>query len=115
MEDERRQNIRHIIKSKNIRCKMLPDIEGRLLNICLRGACVSLNQRLTLGNEHELHLDSGKSSINLKGIVIWEKVETSPRGGQDEAPAYEAGLKFIDIGDKEKSTLDQFIDSIIRI
>lgn len=112
MTSERRQHIRHLIERGDIRCRLLPDIEGRLLNLCSTGACIRSDKRLALRNEYDMHIESGTNTINVKGMVVWEKVEGQSTGTKTATPVYEAGIEFLSMSDQEKSVLDRFISSI---
>ena len=112
MTSERRQHIRHLIERGDIKCRLLPDIEGRLLNLCSTGACIRSDKRLALRNEYDMHIESGTNTINVKGIVVWEKVEGQSTGSKTGTSIYEAGIAFISVSDQDRFVLLGFINSI---
>ncbi len=109
MTTEKRQNIRHVLKNEVLMCKVLPDIEGRLLNICSTGACVGSDKQLTVGDKQKIQLNNGGHSVNLKGVVIWEITE----GSGDDLKC-QAGLKFVDMNEQDKTALDHLLAAIVK-
>ncbi len=107
-----RQYTRHSIKSIDMKGKTSFDAEAKLLNISLDGACISTNKQLDIGNEYELHLESTKNTMTVKGVIVWERLRELQINEQNgtEVPLYEVGMRFCDILTEKGTRILNFID-----
>ncbi|HXX53094.1 MAG TPA: PilZ domain-containing protein [Thermodesulfovibrionales bacterium] len=110
--EERRKHRRFIIEGMDIHCKMLFSTEVRVLNISFGGAALSLSEKLNMGAEYTLKIESEESIISVPGIVVWEKMTELKRNERGEmVPHYEVGIQFRDVFTYKGNELVDFIES----
>jgi Tfp pilus assembly protein PilZ len=108
---ERRRYKRLVTDGMGIECKMQFHTNVELLNISPSGASISLDRRLTMGDEYTLHVECHDSSILLKGVIVWEKIVGSRRNEKGEViPIYEAGIKFDNVITEKGLEIIDFIE-----
>lgn len=79
-----------------------------LKDISLSGARLNIPRQLPSESSYSVKIfPSIKKEIQLTGTVVW----SSPKGTAG-APAYEAGLKFIQLDESTSSSLKQFVESL---
>jgi c-di-GMP-binding flagellar brake protein YcgR len=112
--EERRKHRRFIIEGMDIRCKMLVSTEVRLLNISFGGAALSVSEKLKMGGEYTLKIESEESVISVPGVVVWEKMTELKKNERGEmVPRYEVGMRFKDVFTYKGNELIDFIESNI--
>jgi c-di-GMP-binding flagellar brake protein YcgR len=112
--EERRKHRRFLIEGMDIHCKMMFATEVRLLNISFGGAALSLSEKLNMGGEYTLKIESEESLVTVPGIVVWEKmVELNKNERGEMVPRYEVGIQFKDVFTYKGSELIDFIESNI--
>ncbi len=108
---ERRRYKRLVTEGLGIQCKMQFHTNVKLLNISSSGASISLDRRLTMGDEYSLHVECQESSILLKGVVVWKKIVGSKRNEKGEViPIYEAGIRFNNVITEKGVEIIDFIE-----
>lgn len=109
MKDNRKHK-RVISKGKDILCRVQFATEVILLNISSSGASFRLNKQLNMGHEYSINIKRGKSSISIKGTVVWEKLIASEKNEVgDLVPVYKAGIKFSNIMTEKGGEIIDFI------
>lgn len=86
------------------------DISGRvrILDISLGGACVSSSHPLGADIIYKIKISPSEGEeISLSGVVTWTS-EHEPVPGKEEPFPYSGGLKFIEISDSHKISLNNF-------
>ena len=112
--EERRKHRRFIIEGMDIHCKMLFATEVRLLNISFGGAALSLSEKLNMGGEYTLKIESEESVVSVPGIVVWERMTELKKNERGEmVPHYEVGIQFKDVFTYKGTELIEFIESNI--
>ncbi|HXX81673.1 MAG TPA: PilZ domain-containing protein [Thermodesulfovibrionales bacterium] len=110
--EERRKHRRFIIEGMDIHCKMLFSTEVRLLNISFGGAALSLSEKLNMGGEYTLKIESEESVVSVLGVVVWEKMTELKKNERGEmVPHYEVGIQFKDVFTYKGNELIEFIES----
>ena len=112
--EERRKHRRFIIEGMDIHCKMLFATDVRLVNISFGGAALSLSEKLNMGGEYTLKIESEESVVSVPGVVVWEKMTELQKNERGEmVPRYEVGLRFQDVFTYKGNELIDFIESNI--
>jgi len=110
--EEKRKHERFIIEGKNSHCKMLVSSELRLLNISISGAALSVSEKLNMGWEYTLELESEERVVSVSGVVVWAKMTELQKNDRGEmVPRYEVGMRFKDVFNYKGHELTDFIES----
>jgi diguanylate cyclase (GGDEF)-like protein len=81
-------------------------------NISVSGISVKTSQRLTKNAIYKIRMLSGRGEeLPLQGMVVWSSIGKTPEK-EDNAPQYEAGLRFIDMNDGLICSLKNLIGMI---
>jgi diguanylate cyclase (GGDEF)-like protein len=86
------------------------DITGKVKveTISMGGVHLLAPKPLKMNNMYKISISpSDHEEITLTGIVVWSAGK-GPGGGKDSKLPYEAGLKFIELSDSLKSSLETF-------
>lgn len=77
-------------------------------NISAGGLCLSMDEELQVGDELQLRMVlPPKKIINAKGKVVWiSEFEVDKRGYKK---MYNTGIKFIEILDKDREEINEFV------
>jgi len=93
-------------------CRAQVDASDKLAvkNISLFGTCLLVPGHLDKDSTCQITMFSGeKSKITLTGLVIW----SYPLGPELSSDGeYETGFKFIDMDDRKKTMLHEFITAL---
>ncbi len=82
-------------------------------NISISGISVRTSQRLTKNMIYKVKMrNNSNEELSLKGLVVWSSLVEKVSGKGDVGPYYEAGLRFIELNDSLKSSLERFITGL---
>ena len=110
---EARRYSRFIVEEMGIGGKILFTTDVKIHDISLGGACISIEKKLNMGSEYKLRAEHDDRSIQIKAVVMWEKMSgsrTSENG--DIVPVYTVGLKFRNVIANQGAEVVDFISRI---
>lgn len=107
---DRRRYKRFILNDLEVNGKMISATEIRVVDISISGISLKLNKRLNIGCDYPLKLE-GKSTVSLKGTVVWcSLVDARKISDGETMPIYAGGLQFKNISAAETTNLLKFIE-----
>jgi hypothetical protein len=106
---ESRKFRRYDVDSVHGKMAYLSDIN--ILNISMDGAAIATTQRLSIDREYALKLNYEKSSVMLRGKIVWSVLSHSKTLKNGEVvPVYKAGVKFTNVLTDEATNLITYIE-----
>jgi hypothetical protein len=107
----RRQYKRYQMDEAEIHVKMAFANEVQIQNISLGGISIKADRRMNIGKEYFLKLESKKSAITTKVIVIWSLLTESRADAKGNIiPIYLYGLKLINDENEQIKSFTDFIN-----
>jgi hypothetical protein len=83
-----------------------------IIDISLNGIALLAPQRLNIGKQYSIKIQSKGKALSIKGIVIWSHISSIRKAFDgDIIPVYKAGLEFIDGVKYSRDDLAGFIET----
>jgi hypothetical protein len=110
LKDMRRHK-RYRMDEDEIHVKMAFANKVQIQDISLGGMSIKADRRMNIGNEYLLKLESGKSAITTKVIVMWALLTESRADAKGNIiPIYLYGLKLINDDNERIKSFTDFIN-----
>ncbi|MEN8264425.1 MAG: PAS domain S-box protein [Nitrospirota bacterium] len=81
-------------------------------DISIGGVCLKTSEYLDTGSTHIIRVLSADKDITSKGIVVWSYLMGTKTAHEKSIPCYDTGLKFIDLNNRSKQSLEKYISSL---
>ncbi len=105
-----------IYKRFNIGNDYWAEINGsdkvNIKDISVGGVCLRTSRHLDPSSSCKIKVLSSSENIASDGIVVWSYLMGTKTEEGTSQPYYETGLKFIEMNDKIKNSLEKYISSI---
>lgn len=75
------------------------------------GVRVIIEENLDIASLVGLEISLSDAQISCKGRIVW--VVEKPDSGNNESSSWDTGIEFYEIDEKDKKTIDRFVNTII--
>jgi len=90
---------------------MLFAADVRILNLSDGGVAIEAEKRMNMGADYVLKLKDLKTSLALRGVVVWSYITNSRHTDTgDSVPIYHAGLQFRNLSEEQYKELQRFLN-----
>ena len=87
--------------------------KAKIKDISIGGLCLKTSQHLAVNNIYKIKtLSADNKEISQAGVIVWSYLIGTETDKGESLPCYESGLKFIDMNDSIKSSLEKFISGL---
>ena len=86
---------------------------AKIKDISIGGLCLKTSQHLAVNSIYKIRtLSADNKEISQAGVIVWSYLIGTESKRGESLPCYESGLKFIDMNDSIKSSLEKFISGL---